>query len=154
MVGKPTVGMAGVSGYAGMCASRALAVPPSHPLISNALHFSVLYFTSMQLFKLYKLQSLCTIVKLTTYHCHSVTHSSAVHCNLWYFIHCSNSFNENSSLQHKFKLHCIIYLTSDSDGKSTPVICHFPRHLLLKFSTQKRGNRNIYFHPIFFFKFI
>ena len=36
---------AGVSGYAGMCASRALAVPPSHPLISTLVcivsHYNV-----------------------------------------------------------------------------------------------------------------
>ena len=50
LVGEPTatVGMAGVSGYAGMCASRALAVPPSHPLISTvqtAFPLYLLYFT-------------------------------------------------------------------------------------------------------------
>ena len=60
LAGEPTatVGMAGVSGYAvggyggyaGMCASRALAVPPSHPLIPTALHFDPLYFTSRQFF--------------------------------------------------------------------------------------------------------
>ena len=63
LAGEPTatVGMAGVSGYAvggyggyavggyggyaGMCASRALAVPPSHPLISTLVcivsHYNV-----------------------------------------------------------------------------------------------------------------
>ena len=45
MVGIPMVDGAGVSGYAGMCASRALAVPPSHPLISTLVcivsHYNV-----------------------------------------------------------------------------------------------------------------
>ena len=42
--------VSGYGGYAGMCASRALAVPPSHPLIPTALHFDPLYFTSRQFF--------------------------------------------------------------------------------------------------------
>ena len=81
--------LAGVSGYAGMCASRALAVPPSHPLISTALHFSVSHFHA------------CTVSHCkhceTDYVNTTATHSPTdLQLIVVFFdkIYCSNSLNE------------------------------------------------------------